>query len=114
MTEKHRVLVIEDDTAFSNGVKHLLGLRADLEIVGTVPVSAPALAAEIDTCTPDVIIVSEEFAAGSANLILNLLKLNPTLRVFTLSLTGSSVSVYKNRQIAVSTIDDLVAAINER
>ena len=114
MTVKHRVLVIEDDTAFSNGVKHLLGLRADLKIVGTAPADAQSLSAEIQASRPDVIIVSDEFAAGSAHLILTLLKSNPALRIFTLSLAGSSVSVYNNRQIAVTTVDDLVAAINEK
>ncbi len=111
--KKHRVLIIEEDSIFSNGLELLLVLQENLEIIGHVPADMPAIITKIKDTQPDVIIINDNIATANAELVMTLLKTHPNLRIITLSLEGNLVNVYDNREVLVTTIDDLFAAITE-
>jgi len=111
--EKHRVLIVEEDSLFTNAVKLLLLLQENLEIVGTVSPDIPIITAEIEQTEPDVIIISDDIATANTPRILSLLKTYPSLRIITLNLDGNQIKVYGSREVTVTTTEDLVGAIME-
>ena len=111
--KKHRVLIIEDDTLFSNGVKTLLARQKNLEIIGATSGNIQNITAEIERTQPNAIIINDNLSIVHPHLILNLFKTYPTLRIITLSLTNSHANIYDNRAIIVTTVDDLVTVITD-
>ena len=111
--KKHRVLIVTEDTLFSDGVELLLVLQENLEIVGEAPGNAQAITAEIERTHPDVIIINDDIATADAQLIISLLKPYPDLRIITFSLAGNRINVYDNREVMITTAKDLVTAITE-
>lgn len=112
--KKHRVLIITEDSIFSNGLELLLVLQENLETIGTAPADLPAITAEIKRTQPDVVIINEDLATANPQLVMSLLKAHPDLRVITLSLEGNRINVYDNREVTVTTSDDLVAVITDK
>ncbi len=111
--EKSRVLIVEEDSLFSNAVELLLVLQENLEIVGTVSLEIQVIAAEIKQTQPDVIITSDDVATANAPLIMTLLKAHPHLRIITFNLDDNRINVYDNREVDVTTVNDLVSAITD-
>lgn len=111
--EKHRVLIIEEDSLFSNGVELLLVLQENLEIVGSVRADLQVVTAEIQATNPNVIIISDDIATSNAQLIMSLLRAYPDLRIITFSLEDNRINVYDKREVIVSTASDLITAITE-
>lgn len=111
VVKKHRVLVVDENSMFSNGVQLLLVTQKNLEIIGTVPIDLAVITAEIDRMHPNVVVINEKIVSSQSNLIVTLLKTYPTLRIIALNLEGNQINIFDNRQVVVETFDDLVSAI---
>ncbi len=111
--KKSRVLIAGEDSLFSNAVELLLVLQENLEIVGAVSHDVQAITAKIKQTQPDVIIISDEIASVNAQLIMTILKTYPHLRIITFNLDDNRINVYDNREVDVTTVNDLVSAITE-
>ena len=109
--EKSRVLIIEEDSLFFNAVELLLVLQENLEIVGAVSTNIQEIAAKIEQTQPDVIIISDDVATANTQLIIPLLKKYPHLRIIAFNLDDNRINVYDNREVDVTTVNDLVSAI---
>ncbi|RMF00029.1 MAG: DNA-binding response regulator [Chloroflexi bacterium] len=113
VVKKHRVLVVDENSMFSNGVQLLLVAQKTLEIIGTVPVDLSLISAEIERLHPDVLVLNEKMVSSQSNLIFSLLKNHPTLRVIALNLEGNQINIFDNRQVMVKSFSDLVSAITQ-
>ncbi len=111
--KKYRVLIVEEDSLFTNAVKLLLVLQEHLEIVGAVFLDIQAISAKIEQTEPDVIIISDHIATANAQLIMTLLKTYTYLRIITFNLDDNHINVYDNREVDVTTVNDLVSAITD-
>lgn len=109
--EKSRVLIVEEDSLFFNAVELLLVLQENLEIVGAVSTDIQEIAAKIEQTQPDVIIISDDIASANTQLIIPLLKKYSCLRIITFNLDNNRINVYDNREVDVTTVNDLVSAI---
>ncbi len=111
--EKSRVLIVEEDSLFTNVIELLLILQENLVIVGAVSSDIQAITAMIKQTQPDVIIISNDIATANAQLIMPLLKRYSHLRIITFNLDDNHINVYDNREVDVTTVHDLVSAITE-
>lgn len=111
--KKYRVLIVAEDSIFSNSIELLLVLQENLEIVSTVADDIQVIASEIECTRPDVVIINSEIATAHTDLVMTLLKTYTNLRVITVRLDDNRINVYGNREVPVTTIDDLVSAITE-
>ena len=109
--EKRRVLIIEENSLFTNSVKLLLVLQENLEIIDPVPADITLITGEIERTQPDAVIISDDIATANAQLIMTLLKTYPQLRIITFNLDDNRINVYDNREVDVTTVNDLVIAI---
>ena len=111
--DKSRVLIVEEDSLFTNVVELLLILQENLVIVGTVSPDIQAITTALEQTQPDVIIISDDIATANVQLILPLLKIHPHLRIITFNLDDNRLNVYDNREVDVTTVNDLVSAITD-
>ena len=111
--EKCRVLIIEEDSLFTNAIELLLVLQENLEIIGAVPPNIQTITLEIEQTKPDVIIINDDIATANSKLIMTLLKTYPHLRIITFNLDNNRINVYDNREVDVNTVNDLVSAITD-
>ncbi|MCG3211678.1 MAG: hypothetical protein FOGNACKC_05324 [Anaerolineae bacterium] len=109
--KKHRVLVVDEDSVFSNGIKLLLVLQESLEIIGKTPANIQQIATRLEQTRPDVVVISDEFGATQPQFVLEMLTRYPTLRVVVFSQMGNRVNIINNREIIVESAADLIAAI---
>lgn len=111
--EKCRVLIIAEDTIFSNAIELLLVLQENLEIVGAVSPDIEVISAQIKQTQPSVVIINDDIATANAQLVVTLLNTYSHLRIIAFNLDNNRINVYDNRQVDVTTVDDLVSAITE-
>lgn len=109
--KKHRVLVVDEDSVFSNGIKLLLVLQESLEIIGKTPANIQQIATRLEQTRPDVVVISDEFGATQPQFVLEMLTRYPALRVVVFSQMGNRVNIINNREIIVESAADLIAAI---
>ena len=105
-----RVLVVEEDSLFRNGIESSLR-HANMQIIGTAPADIHVIVAEIKRTNPTAIILNDQSDNIDAQLILNLLNIYPTLKIIGLSLEHNRLNVYGKQEVQVTTTDDLISAI---
>lgn len=111
MMKKHRVLVVDEDSLFSNGIELLLVLQESLEIIGKTPANIQQIATRLEQTRPDVMVISDEFGATQPQFVLEMLTRYPALRVVVFSQMGNRVNIINNREVIVESAADLIAAI---
>ncbi len=106
-----RVLILDEETVFRNGIEALLAQHAGLEIIGSAAVNSATATAEIERIRPDVVILNEQFAAARTHLVMNLLNTYPDLQIVALSLDHNRISVYSRQEVHVTTTNDVVSVL---
>ena len=107
-----RILVLYGKSLLAQGVEQLLKRAGGLEVIG-VDLDRRGAMGEISTLHPEVVIVDgDDVSANAGSLILQVLRENPSVKVFCISVSGSNVDVYRKSQVSVTETDQLLAAIN--
>lgn len=109
-SKKHRVLIVSSHSLFGQGIKRLLQVRkeADVIVVGIVSTVAMAMEAIADL-SPDLVVVDyDDEAVNRDEFLSRFMEGDTQLRVVLLSLKegGSEALIYDRRTMAASQIDD--------
>jgi len=106
-----RILILDEDTLFRNGIETLLAQKTRLEIIGSAAADLATATAEIERVSPNVVILNEQFAAARTHLVMHLLNTYPDLQIVALSLEHNRINVYSRQEVHVTTTNDVVSVI---
>lgn len=111
--DKRRILVLYSKSLLAQGVENLLKKTDGLEVIG-IDLEKKEAVNEINQLNPEAVIIDgDDIPAGGGALILQVLRENPSVKVFCISTNGSNVDVYRRSQVSVTRADELVAAISK-
>jgi hypothetical protein len=108
-TALRRVFVVENTTLLGAGISSLLTRQTDLRVGGMTPEDDMALLQELRRFKPDVVVLDE--ATTDATRLCGLLRSVPELRVVVVSAYDDLVRMYAQRQVIVTTADELITLI---
>ncbi len=108
---KRRVLIIEDDSLFGDGVEQLLAQQQSIEIIGTVSADFKSIVETAENGPAEVLVINETLTKTHAHLIWQILKAHPQLQIIVLSLEDNRLSVLNNQEVSVTTSADLISTI---
>jgi DNA-binding NarL/FixJ family response regulator len=108
---KRRVLIMDENSLFGDGVEQLLMRHNSIELVGAVSADFDVITTIVENSSADVLIINELLTKTHAQLIWQLLKTCPKLQIIVLSLEDNQLSVLNNTEVTVTTSADLIATI---
>lgn len=108
---KRRVLIIEDDSLFGDGVEQLLMQHHGIDIIDKVAADFDVIITIIKNSRADTLIIHERLTKTHAQLIWQLLRTCPRLQIIVLSLEKNQLSVLNNTEVTVTTSADLISTI---
>jgi DNA-binding NarL/FixJ family response regulator len=109
-----RVLVVENQILMGAGVQSLLGVQADLEVMGISPRDQAELAGEIRRLRPDLVVVNKDSHWVDPTNLLAVLQDYPALRLVVVSANDNLVCIYDKHQVLTSRASDLLGIIRKR
>lgn len=108
---KHRVLIIEEDSMFGDGVEQLLMRHSSIDIIGAVSADFEVIIAIVKNSVVDTLVIHDLLTKTHAQLIWEVLKTCPHLQIIVLSLEGNRLRVLNNHEVTVTTSADLISTI---
>lgn len=103
-----RVLVICDGLIIGSGIESILSREDDLILMHNVLTTERALKKEIESFTPDVIIIDENLKIWDLSRLLSLLKRVPAVRLMILALNENRVQIFDKQDVLINQLADFV------
>ncbi|HEY74137.1 MAG: hypothetical protein DRJ03_05400 [Chloroflexi bacterium] len=106
-----RVFILASQPLFAEGVQSLLSGQPGIEVVGVAPAD-PGAFAQVQTATPDVVIIEAQGGEQSL-LVAQVLKSIPSAKVVGLSLEDNRIHTYYQQSKQGHRVEDLLDTIRE-
>ena len=106
-----RVLVVNNDSLFGEGIESILRSESELVIRGITTDDAESLLREIDNYEPNVIVLVEEKTPFDTGRILPLFDQYPALRIVGVSLQSGQVRAYDQKHTTITGPADFLEII---
>lgn len=106
-----KIFVLSDHLMFGLGLESLLNKNPHVQIVGQDRDSNQAVE-KIDKLRPDIVIMDSSGTSSEQPGLKQLLKASPEMKVIGLSLNDNDLYIYQATQTTVTSVDDLLEAID--
>lgn len=108
-----QIFIVSSYLMFSLGLENLLRQDKEIKILGQETDRERAIR-KIEELQPDIVIVyADDSQIGSRSFIIEILRINPSIKVIGLSLQNNTFYIYQVKQGETSSVDDLFKTLKE-